>query len=165
LLAAFFSVVGCAVGAVNSLLLLAPLVILDGASPLSAFSVDQLQALALLFLKLHAQGVNINLVLFGFYNLLIGYLIFRSTFLPPILGVLLAFSGLCYLINSFATILSPAFAAQLLPYILIPGGAELLLALWLILFGVNAQRWKQQSSAAQLKEGRQWTRRRRWDSR
>lgn len=147
LLAAFFSLVGCAVGAVNSLLLLAPLVVLQGVPSLSAFRVEQLQALALLFLKLHAQGGNISLVLFGSYNLLIGYLIFRSTFLPRILGVLLAISGVCYLINSFATILAPAFAAQLTPYILIPGGAELLLALWLVVFGVNAQRWKEQASA------------------
>jgi len=88
------------------------------------------------------------MVLFGSYNLLIGYLIFRSTFLPRILGVLLAFSGLCYLINCFAIFLSPAFAAHLLPYILVPGGAELLLALWLVVIGVNVQRWNEQASAA-----------------
>ncbi len=148
LLAAFFSLVGTAVGAVNILLLLAPLVVLGGPQSLSAFSVEQLQALALLFLQLHAQLYNIGLVLFGSYNLLIGYLIVRSTFLPRILGVLLAISGLGYLINSFANFLSPAFAAHLVPYILIPGGAELLLALWLLIVGVNVPRWKEQASAA-----------------
>jgi hypothetical protein len=148
LLAAFFSLVGTAIGALNVLFLLAPLVVLGGAQPLSAFNVEQLQALALLFLKLHAQAANIGLVLFGSYNLLIGYLIFRSTFLPRILGVLLAISGFCYLINSFANFLSPAFAAHLLPYILIPGGAELLLALWLVVMGVNDQRWTEQARAA-----------------
>jgi len=64
------------------------------------------------------------------------------------LGVLLAFSGLCYLINSFANFLSPVFAAHLLPYILIPGAAELLLALWLAVPGVNAERWREQASTA-----------------
>ena len=147
LLAAFFSLVGCAIAAVNCLLLLAPLVVLGDAQSLSAFNVEQVQALALLFLKLHAQGSNVSLVLFGSYNLLIGYLIFRSTFLPRILGVLLAISGLCYLINCFANFLSPAFATHLVPYILIPGGAELLLALWLVVVGVNAQRWKEQAGA------------------
>jgi len=62
--------------------------------------------------------------------------------------VLLAISGLCYLINSFANFLSPAFAAHLLPYILLPGVAELLLALWLVVIGVNGQRWEEQAGAA-----------------
>jgi len=149
LLAAFFSLVGTAVGAVNSLLLLAPLVVLGGDKALSALSVEQVQALALLFLKLHAQLTNIGLVLFGTYNLLIGYLIVRSTFIPRLLGVLLAISGVGYLINSFANILSPAFAAHLVPYILLPGGAELLLALWLLVVGVNAQRWQEQANRAE----------------
>lgn len=147
LLAAFFSLVGCALGALNCLLLLAPLVVLGGAPSLSAFTVEQQQALSLLFLQLHAQLATLSLVLFGSYNLLIGYLIFRSTFLPRVLGVLLAFSGVCYLINCFATFLSPAFAAHLVPYILVPGLAELLLALWLLVMGVNAERWKEQASA------------------
>jgi hypothetical protein len=148
LLAAFFSLVGCAMGAVNCLLLGAPLVVLRGAQSLRAFNVEQLQALALLFLKLHDQGLTVSMVLFGSYNLLIGYLIFRSTFLPRILGELLALSGLCYLINCFAIFLAPAFAAHLVPYILLPGATELLLALWLLVAGVSVQRWNEQASAA-----------------
>ena len=148
LLAAFFSLVGCAIGAFNCLFHLAPLVVLGGAPSLSAFNVEQLQALALMFLKLHAQGYNIAMVLFGSYNLLIGYLIFRSTFMPRILGVLLAFSGLCYETNCFANFLSPGFAVHLVPYILAPGVAELLLALWLVVMGVNVQRWNEQAGAA-----------------
>jgi hypothetical protein len=148
LLAAFFSLVGCAMGAVNCLLLGAPLVVLGGARSLRAFNVEQLQALALLFLKLHDQGLTVSMVLFGSYNLLIGYLIFRSTFLPRILGELLALSGLCYLINCFAIFLAPAFAAHLVPYILLPGATELLLALWLLVAGVSVQRWNEQASAA-----------------
>ena len=148
LLAAFFSLVGSGVGTLNTAFELAPLIVLGSTRSLGAFNVEQLQALALMFLKLHAQVYNIGLVLFGTYNLLIGYLIFRSTFLPRILGVLLAISGLCYLINSFANFLSPAFAAHLLPYILVPGGAELLLALWLVVIGVNVERWQEQASAS-----------------
>jgi Domain of unknown function (DUF4386) len=148
LLAAFFSLVGTAIGTLNILFELAPLVVLKDAHSLGAFNLEQLQATALMYLKLHAQAYDIGLILFGSYNILIGYLIFRSTFLPRILGVLLAISGLCYLINSFANFLSPAFAAHLLPYILIPGVAELLLAAWLVVVGVNVQRWKEQASTA-----------------
>jgi hypothetical protein len=75
LLAAFFSLVGCAIGAVSCLYELAPLAILGGAQYLNVFKVEQLQALALMFLKLHGQWFNLSFVFFGFYCLLIGYLI------------------------------------------------------------------------------------------
>jgi hypothetical protein len=53
------------------------------------------------------------------------------------------------LTSSFADFLSPAFAASLVPYIQLPSGvAELSLALWLLIVGVNDQRWKAQASAA-----------------
>ncbi len=147
LLAAVFSFVGSTIGALNCLFHLAPLIVLGGSHYLSVFNVEQLQALALLFLNLHAQGLNICMVFFGFFCLLIGYLVFRSTFLPRIIGVLLAIAGLCYLTNYLATFLSPEFAAHLFPYILIPGLAEIVLALWLLVFGVNVQRWREQASA------------------
>jgi len=149
LLAAFFSLAGCAIGALNSLFQLAPLLVLRGEQYLSIFNAGQQQALALMFLELRAQGFDICLVFFGFYCILIGYLIFRSTFLPKILGVLMAIAGLGYLINSFATFLSPAFAIHLIPYVLAPGLlGEGSLTVWLLAVGVNVQRWKEQESAA-----------------
>ena len=78
----------------------------------SAITVEQLQALALMFLQLNAEAFNIYLIFFGFWCILIGYLIFRSTFLPRILGVLMALAGLSYLLN-----LSPPLATNLLPFI------------------------------------------------
>jgi hypothetical protein len=101
---------------------------------------------------LHSQGYNISLVFFGFYCLLIGYLIFRSTFLPRVLGVLMAVAGLCYMPYGFATFLSPEFAAGLFPWVMMPGAGELVLALWLLVIGVNVQRWEEQArSALQLR--------------
>jgi hypothetical protein len=144
LLAAFFGLVGCAVTAIGSLFQLAPLVVLGGAQYLSVFSVEQLRALALIFLQLNTQTANICLVLFGFYDLLIGYLIVKSTFLPRFLGALMALAGLAWL-----TFLYPPLANFLSPYILVLGFlAELLLMLWLLVKGVNVQRWKEQASAA-----------------
>jgi Domain of unknown function (DUF4386) len=76
--------------------------------------------------------------------LLTGYLFFKSTFLPQILGVLMAFAGLGWL-----TFLSPPLANYLSPYILVLGFlAEASLMLWLLVMGVNVQRWKEQASAA-----------------
>jgi hypothetical protein len=87
LLAAFFSLVGCAIG------------------PLSLF---------------HLAPSHISpLVFFGFYCLLIGYLIFRSTYLPRILGALMAFAGLGWL-----TFLSPPLAKYLYPTIWPPASSE-----------------------------------------
>jgi Domain of unknown function (DUF4386) len=144
LLAAFFSLVGCAILAFASLFRIAPLVVLGGSQYLSVFNVEQLRALASLFLELYVQGVNICFVFFGVYCLLIGYLIFRSAFLPRFLGVLMAFAGLGWL-----TFLSPPLANYLSPYILVLGVlAELALMLWLLVMGVNVQRWKEQASAA-----------------
>src|ERR1700675_4520804 len=94
LLAAYFVLVCCAMQALTSLFYLAPLVILQGSSSLSAFTAEQLQSLAIMFLKLNSYAFQIDLVFFGFWCILTGYLIFRSTFLPRILGVLVAISVL-----------------------------------------------------------------------
>ena len=81
---------------------------------------------------------------FGFYCLLIGFLIFRSTFLPRILGALMAIAGLAWL-----TFLSPPLANYLSPYNLALGAlGEGSLMLWLLVMGVNVRRWKEQASAA-----------------
>jgi uncharacterized protein DUF4386 len=146
LLGAFFGLAGSTMWALNDFFYLGPLVVLGGAH--SSNAADPLQALALLFLNVHSQGSNIVMVAFGFHVILVGYLIFRSTFLPRFLGVWLAIAGVCYLTNSFANFLSPEFATHLLPYILFPGAVEIVLALWLLVRGVNVQRWEEQASAA-----------------
>ena len=143
-LAAFVILVGCAVQAVTSLLYLAPMIILQGGSSLSAFTPEQLQALALVFLRLNAYAFQIYLVFFGAWCLLIGYLIFRSTFLPRILGVLLAVSGL-----GWVTYLYPPLAHRLRHAIEAASAlGEIPLELWLIVMGLNVQRWKEQAGAA-----------------
>jgi len=148
LLAAVSIVVGVAIQLSIAVFLLAPLLVLEGARSSSAVNVAQSQALALMFLNFYDNGYAISMVLFGFWNILTGYLIFRSTFLPRILGVLLAISGLYYQINNFAEFLYPAIAARVEPYVFVIGMAELLLALWLLVKGVNEQRWKELASAA-----------------
>ena len=95
-------------------------------------------------LRWNPRGVDITVVFGGFFCLLIGYLIFRSTFLPRILGALMAVAGLGWL-----TFLSPPLARHLSPYNLALGilGQESVM-LWLLVMGVNVQRWKEQASAA-----------------
>ena len=145
LVAAFFGVVASVVHAISSLFHLAPLVVLGGGPYLSVFTGEQLQALALVFLRLRAAAYhNIGLVFFGLYLLLVGILILRSTFLPRILGVLMVLAGLSYM-----PFLSPQLARSLQPYILVfPGVGQISLTLWLLARGVNPQRWKEQVGAA-----------------
>ena len=144
LLAAFFGLTSCAIVACASLFHVAALVVLRGAQYLNILALQPLPALALLFLKLRSQAYDVSLVFFGFYSLLIGYLIIRSTFLPRIVGALMAFAGLGWL-----TFLSPPLAQHLSPYIVAPGLlGEGPLILWLLVAGVNVQRWKEQASIA-----------------
>ncbi len=89
------------------------------------------------------QGVNIAIVFAGFYCLLIGYVMLRSTFVPRILGALMAFAGLGWL-----TYLSNPLVSYLSPYNLAGAFlAEACVFLWLLVMGVNAQRWAEQASA------------------
>ena len=111
---------------------------------MNVFSREQLQALALLFLRVNDHGAAIALVFFGFYAPLTGYVIIRSTFLPRILGVFSVVAGVGWL-----TFLYQPLGYRLFSYIAVPGilGAASLM-LWLLVFGVNEQRWKEQASAA-----------------
>ena len=144
LLLAFFSLVAIALQAVSSLFQLPALVILGDGRGLGALSVEQLQSLALIFLRLRAQAFNVFLVFFGFRCALIGCLIFRSTFLPRIIGVLMAFAGLGYL-----TLLWPPLANYVSPFNLaLAAPGELSLVLWLLVVGVNVERWTEQARAA-----------------
>jgi Domain of unknown function (DUF4386) len=141
--AALFSIVGCAVQAAALVFYAAPWVVLSGSKYLAPFSVDQSHALALLGLTLYVQAYNIGLAFFGFYCLLIGYLILKSAFLPRILGVLMMFGGLSWL-----TFLSPPLSAYLRPYNIAPGVlGEGSLTLWLLLASVNARKWAEQANA------------------
>jgi hypothetical protein len=149
LLAAFFSITGCAIGALSMLFQLAPLVVLGGAQYLSVFTVEQLRALAFMFFRLYEQASNIAFAFFGLHCLLVGCLILKSMFLPRIVGALMVCAGLGWLTFSFASLLSPLLARYLSPYIMAPGIlGEASLTLWLLVMGVNVQRWMEQASAA-----------------
>lgn len=147
LLAAFVGVLVCAMQAVTALLYLAPFLVLQGGASEGAFTSQQLPALALIFARLNAYAFDIDLVFFGFWCFLTGYMIFRSSFLPRILGVLLAIDGLGWM-----TYVVPPFARHLFPLIAAASAlAEIPLQLWLIIMGVNAQRWTDEAKASGMR--------------
>lgn len=141
--AVFVMLMGCAMLAVTGLLYLAPLIILQSGSSLSAFTVPQLQALASAFLRLSTYAFDMHVLFFGVWCVLTGYLIFKSSFLPKLLGILLIFSGV-----GWTLYLSPPFAVRLFPFIAAASAiGEVPLELWLIVFGLNEARWNELASS------------------
>ena len=130
------------IGMLNELTQLAALLLLSGADYLKVFTVDQLQALVLLFLNLHKQGLDIAQIFWGLWLFPMGYLVFRSGFLPRILGVLLMIGCFGYLIQSFAAFLLPNFKVNI---IFFTSWGELLFPLWLVIKGVNVERWEKRA--------------------
>ena len=146
-LAVSFGLIGCTIKTLSRLFYITPLLVLGGTPYLSVFDSNQLQALALLILNVNDQAAGIALVFFGFSTLLNGYLILRSTFLPKFLGVLSVIGGLGWL-----TFLYSPFADALFPYILTIGLlGSLAQIIWFLVFGVNEERWKEQSLAGIVK--------------
>jgi len=140
-LALAFVIIQTAIIAVNLLNQISPLLILSNETYLNAFQPNQLAALSLLSLNIQIQGYAIGLVFFGFYCLIIGSVIYKSNIIPKILGILYAFSGLCYLINSFTMFLSKGFANPLFLYLAIPIFiGELSLCLWLLIKGIDTSK-------------------------
>jgi len=151
MVAVFLGLMGCALTASGSLFLLAPLVILKGSPYLSVFDAKQVQALALMFLNLNVQLSSIALVFFGLFQLMLGYLIFRSMFLPRVFGVLIALAGVGWL-----TALWPPLENALLSPIEVLGFvAEAALMLWLLVMGVKPQRWMERAHETGASGGRQ----------
>lgn len=141
-LALAFVIIQTAIIAVNLLNQVTPLLILSNETYLSSLNQNQLSSLSLLSLNIQAQGYGIGLVFFGFYCIIIGYLINVSKLIPKIFGILYIITGLCYLINSFTMFLSKGFENPLFVYLAIPIFiGELLLALWLLIKGIDISKW------------------------
>ena len=140
--------IGSAVQALDAITDLAALIVLKGGNSLAAFNTAQAQAMAFLFLRLHTLVYDLALVFYGAGFILLGTLILRSTFLPRVLGVLVAIDGLGYMTFSFATFLSPPFVSHLYPYLpfLTAALGEGSLMLWLLVKGVDGQRWEEQAA-------------------
>ena len=148
LLDVFFILVATAIEAAGLLDQFTPLILLGNGPYANALSAEQLQALAHLSGDLSEIGYNLHTVFFGFDILCTAYLVLRSTFLPRIIGVLLTIGGAAYLVNSFTALLAPGLATHLVPWIQL---ASLLgegsLCLWLLIVGIDADRWKAWASA------------------
>src|ERR671928_245890 len=149
LLDACFILVATGIEAAGLLNQFAPLALLGSRPYASALPAAELQALAYLSVDLSGIGYSIHTVFFGFDILCMVYLVLRSRFVPGAIGGLLAIDGLAYLVYSFANLVAPGFAAQLVPWIQMPALiGEGSLCLWLLVVGLDVERWKKRASAA-----------------
>lgn len=148
LLAVFFRLMGTALFAVAELFYFAGSLILGGADYLNTFSLAQLNTLVLLSLKVYGYGGGIFLVFYGVASILLGYLIFRSGYLPRFVGALLALGGVGFVMSNFAIVLAPAYASSslLLPMII----AGVSLTLWFLIRGVDVPKWEAKAASSDV---------------
>jgi hypothetical protein len=140
IVAAFVELSGAIIKTLSRLFYIAPLFVLSGTSALSAFNTDQLRALALLLLEINDRGAAMALAFFGVSGFLHAYLIYRSTFLPRILGVLGMIASVGWLRFFYPPLRFP-------PFMVVAGVALLVVAFeifWLLVFGVDEEKWKEQ---------------------
>lgn len=147
-LAVLFNVISLVIESLSGLGHIAALGIAAGRDSLQSVAPHQLPAWASLAVDVHDADLNISFLFFGCVCLLYGYLIFRSSFLPRFLGVLMTLAGLCYAGNSILVFLDVhALAAFGVSLLLLPAGlSELTLCLWLLIIGVDVPKWHLQNT-------------------
>ena len=141
LLMVVFFLVSVPITMLNELNQFAALRLLSGSDYLAVFKTDQLQAQVMMFLDMHEYGIHISGLFWGLWLFPMGYLVFKSDFLPKILGVLLIISCFGYLIDSVRFFFFPGIE----PIVLYTFWGELLLPLWLLIKGVNIEQWEKRA--------------------
>ena len=139
LLFVLLTLASVAIMSLNMLNQFAALLLLSGADYLTVFSVDQLQALAMLFLNLHKYGYFIAQIFFGLWLLPVGYIGFKSGYLPKLLSIMVILASFGHLIQYFQIFLFPDLAVITYPGLAVATIAELSLCFWLLIKGVKEQ--------------------------
>jgi hypothetical protein len=130
-------VVGIPIGFLNELNSIAALVLVRGADFLSIFEKSQRDALAMLFLNLHSEGIGVAEIFWGLWLFPLALLVYRSRFLPRFLGVWLVIDGFAYVILSLTGILSPQYYDKVSTYSQPAFFGEVALMLWLAIRGAK----------------------------
>jgi hypothetical protein len=148
LLAAFFNLVSIGIEAIADVSLFAVTFFYNSANYLKAFDPNQLYTLAYLCLKSFDYGFGISLLFFAGCLFFWGYLIFRSGYFPKTIGVLLIIAAMSYWINSLVLFVAPTIAAAIFPIIVLAFVGESAFCIWLIVKGVDMQKWEARRSEA-----------------
>jgi len=98
-----------------------------------------------MFLYLHEYGINIASIFWGLWLFPMGYLVFKSTFIPKIIGILLMIGCFGYLADAFIFFINPEFSIEFAQFLFV---GEMAMAFWLLIMGVNVEKWQQQARGA-----------------
>jgi len=143
-LMAVLALVGVSIAMLNQVNLSAALLLLSGADYLKVFGTDQVHAHVMLFVDLHKQGGLVGVIFWGLWLFPLGFLVFKSGFFPRILGILLMIGCFGWLMVPLQRFLFPGYEAmaysRFAAHI-----AELSWTLWLLIKGVDVERWKQRA--------------------
>lgn len=123
----------------------AALLLLKNTDLAALFTVEQTQTMASLLLELHQHGIMIAHIFWGLWLFPMGYLVYKSGFIPRILGVLLMIGCFGYLIDAFVFMLAPHLDLAITEFTFI---GEILLPLWLVTRGVNVENWRKTYAVA-----------------
>jgi Domain of unknown function (DUF4386) len=130
-------VVSIPIALLNELNAIAALILVRGADFLSVFDKPHREALAMLFINLHSQGFGIAGIFWGVWLFPLGVLVYRSGFIPRILGVLLMANCFSYVVNSFTSLILPQYANIVSRWMMPLGFGELLFMFWLLIMGAR----------------------------
>ena len=123
----------------NELNQVAVLLFLKSPEYMAMFTTSQLRTFVSVFLDLHKYGLQIAGIFFGLWLLPMGYLVFKSNFIPKIIGVFLMITCLGYLADFFAFFLFPNFGIVISEYTWL---GEVLMAFWLLIKGINVEKFE-----------------------
>ena len=144
LLMVILILLGAPIAMLSEVFQLAVLTIVDGTDYLAVFDTAQLNALVAFLLGMHDDGVRIASIFWGLWLFPLGYLVFKSSFLPRILGFLLILGCFGYLIDFLIPFVFPDTAATVSQFTFI---GELVFPLWLLIKGVNIEKWRELSAS------------------
>ena len=130
-------VVSVPIAFLNELNSIAALVLVRGADFLSMFEKPQREALAMLFLNLHHSGFVVAEMFWGLWLFPLGLLVYRSRFLPRLLGIWLVFAGVAWVILSLTGLLLPQYEDKVDTYSQPAFFGEIALMLWLVIKGAR----------------------------
>jgi len=145
LFTAFLGLFSTALYAVAEAFYFAPTLLLTGGAPyLQAFSPDQLNALAYLSLRFFGRVAGLYLAFYGLATLIRGVLIYRSGYLPRLIGVLFVIGGASFIAATLSTVLAPAYYSNYMLVLMAPAGLSLMI--WLLVKGIDAERFRARAS-------------------